>query len=184
MAIACSATPASTCPDPNVIVGLRCSSSGYFPAPDDCSKYYVCDAIGSTPYAYQCPSRMVYDPNLGRCKTKRVSKDCSLLKCDLRSKSPVTVHPVYPQYFGICDTYNVNLGFAVAVLKCPNNFIFNLKTFSCDFKCRTKGYFLGSQRDRFVVCYKAGGKYKYIEETCPPDYYFDESSSNCLKTES
>lgn len=137
--------------------------------------------MGASPYAYQCPAKMVYDPNLGRCKTKRLSRDCSIFKCDLRTRNPIIVHPVYPQYFGLCNTYNTTLQTAVAVLKCPTNYILNKSSYACDFKCPRAGYYLGSERNKFVLCYKAGARMKYIEETCPPGYNFDDTTSNCVK---
>lgn len=158
---------------------MRCSGSGYFPAPDNCSKYYVCNGFGSSPYVYQCPADMVYDASLTRCKPKKPSnKYCSILECAQRN--PVVVHPVYPQYFGLCDTYNLTLETAVAVLRCPNNFLFNPKTFACEYKCRKIGYFPGSDWNKFILCYRVGLRLKYVEETCPPGFYYDEASSNCV----
>lgn len=179
--MACSTTPSAACQPNKPSDSLTCSGPGYFPAPDDCSKYYVCDRIGSKPSAYQCPSKWVYDPNLERCKTKRLSRDCSILKCDLMSPSPVVVHPVYPQYFGLCNTNSVLSNTAVAVLKCANNFVFNTKTYRCEFKCRRSGYFQGSQKNKFVVCYKMDKKFSYVEESCPPGFNFDETVGNCQR---
>lgn len=183
--VRCSKSPTTpTCgenpiePGPN---DLRCSGSGYFPAPDDCSKYFVCDTIGSAPYAYQCPGKMIYDLNLARCRPKRWAKDCKTLKCDLASRNPVTVHPVYPQYFGLCNTYDVTQETAVVVLRCPNNFVYNRQAMACTFKCKTTGYFQGSERNKFFLCYKWGFRYQYLEQTCPPGFYFDVASTNCIK---
>lgn len=122
---------------------------------------------------------MVYDASLMRCKTKKY-KSCATLKCDLSTRNPVTVHPIYPQYFGLCNTYNLTLETAVAVLRCPNSFTYNPKTNSCEFKCRKTGYFPGSDGTKFILCYRVGSKLKYIEETCPPGLVYDTVNSNCV----
>ena len=44
---------------------FSCPRDGYFPDPDTCTRYYMCN--GGTPTAYDCGEGLVWDPDLNLC---------------------------------------------------------------------------------------------------------------------
>ena len=124
----CSATPSDKCKTGPPISEFVCTSSGYFPDPDDCRKFYFC--VKDTATEYSCPTDYVYSHQKNSCVRQTVSSDCAVINCKYESVMEYVVYPKDPNVYGLCIRDHPTMMF-----KCDEEEKFDTNTSQCIYVC-------------------------------------------------
>lgn len=88
---------------------------GYYPAPFDCTKYYVC--ANNTPYVYNCPMGYIYDHSKAACLRKDTASPGSCYTFPCRQSAQYVLYKPDEAVYAYCiDSWNA------LVSKCPPNY--------------------------------------------------------------
>ncbi|EAT35177.1 AAEL012649-PA [Aedes aegypti] len=154
---------------------FQCSSEGYFPDPNNCHYYYLCD-LDLKAFKYDCMPGYVYDMVSRSCKRQIFSQECKKLDCS-KSNGVWVYYDNNKQYYGYC--YQTEAGVEeVALFKCSDGSEFDGQ--KCQFKCRSEGKFADSQdRSRYFECYYVGFVLQSRTKVCAKGMVFDGSAQIC-----
>ncbi|CAD7089577.1 unnamed protein product [Hermetia illucens] len=174
---ACSSTVA---PDTGVCAAeFRCSSEGYFPHPNDCSKYYFCDKVNGNAYEYSCGENRVYLSRQKSCTNRTNETECETINCQDSPNSFVHYGP-HLAYYAFCSSEAGRK--ETVVYKCPDEDTseFDMETLSCVYRCPAEGrHFNPSSCASFYECYRSGLEYQAIRWSCPMGFHYNTLLQRC-----
>nr|ABV44751.1 peritrophin-like protein [Phlebotomus papatasi] len=179
----CSATPDDSnpsCKDPQKS-DFTCTGEGYFPDPDQCTRYYICPGPLQDAVAYDCPTNYVYKSKERGCGRRVNALDCATVDC---SKTPneFGVYKNDPAYYYFClSDKNTK---KTVVMKCLDevNSQYDPNVGECTFRCSKEGKFVDVlDCTKYNVCYKVGSTFQVDSVQCPTGYFFDPVGSKCAK---
>lgn len=165
---------------------FECLSTGIFPDPINCRKYYNCyeDIEGGLKAdTYECENLCVFDPNLDGNNLCRLTFNlhCVQVKCDETTKNVLMNYYWFRkgQFVACCRKG----GKKPLVTRCPQGFIADLSTVpvECKLNCLGAGKF--ENRDdstKYFECIFTGFRWQAIEKNCFRNYYFDKRQKQCV----
>ncbi|XP_062534883.1 uncharacterized protein LOC134204068 [Armigeres subalbatus] len=158
---------------------FRCSSEGYFPDPNNCYYYYLCDADLNA-FKYDCMPGYVYDMTNKNCRRQIFPSECKTLDC-AKSNGVWVYYDNNKQFYGYC--YQSESGSEEVVLfKCSDGSEFNGQ--QCQYKCRSEGKFPDTQdRSRYFECYFVGFTLNSRVKQCATGMVFDENAKICKSSQ-
>jgi len=173
----CSATASNKCKTDPPKSEFVCTSSGYFPDPDNCRKFYFC--VKGTATEYSCSSNFVYSHQKNACIKQTVSSDCAVIKCKYATVLEYVVYPKDPNVYGLCIRDHPTLMF-----KCSEGEEFDTKTSQCIFVCKTAGLFaVPGNEKKYRECVALGSNmFELYERECPTGSIFDAVKGKCIVT--
>jgi hypothetical protein len=168
----CSATVSHTCVQETP---FECTGEGYFPDPNDCQKFYLCDkTLNAT--TYTCSTNYVYFHASKSCRRKNAASDCAVIKCTYRLPLEYVVYPKDPSVYGICIRDQPTV-----MMKCKEGEEFDTKTSQCKVVCKKEGIFEVDGCRKFYECVKGGSnRYNLVEGECPLGTKFDVATGSCV----
>lgn len=117
------------------VIPFRCTDTGYFPDPLNCSRYHLCSAAGASGSAvatYECPNRFVYNPATTMCKLSSSPNDCAVIDCSYDPYGYV-LYPADKNFFASCSPEEDPL-----LLKCPQYHVFVPTQYTCVSFCENQ----------------------------------------------
>lgn len=98
---------------------------------------------------------------------------CKIINCD-KVENEFVIFPANPAFYAFCSVSNCNVK-QIFMYKCENEetHIFDLKTRSCVFNCKSSGYFADSYDcSAYYIC---NGKRTFTSQriNCPVGFYFN-----------
>ncbi|KAJ6646175.1 hypothetical protein Bhyg_01386 [Pseudolycoriella hygida] len=169
----CTATQSAECVVSEV---FRCTDAGYFPDPQDCTKYHLCAAAGATDGAvatYKCPNGYTYNTETTLCK---LNGYCYKVNCT-GDPFGYTIYPGNYTFYASCRGDDVPW-----ILRCPKLNVFSVNESKCVFQCPFEGRIADPDSQlRYYECYLEGNTYYYTREKCVDGYLFDQGSQQCFK---
>ena len=171
----CSNKASDKCKTGPPISKFVCTSSGYFPDPDDCRKFYFC--VKDTATEYSCPTDYVYSHQKNSCVRQTVSSDCAVINCKYESVMEYVVYPKDPKVYGLCIRDQPTVMF-----KCDEEEEFDTKTSKCIYVCTKAGLFpVPKCQRKYRECVSVGaGNIELYERECPDGSIFDPVKEKCV----
>ncbi|KAL9703804.1 hypothetical protein quinque_007322 [Culex quinquefasciatus] len=157
---------------------FQCTSEGYFPDPNDCHYYYLCDS-SLKPSKYDCMPGYVFDLKTNGCKRQVFANDCQKLDCS-KSNGVWSYYGNTKQYYGYCyQPEEESTATEVVLFKCSDGAEFD--GYKCEFKCRQEGKFADStNRNRYYECFFSGAALKSRVKSCAKGMVFDDRTKFCV----
>jgi len=148
-----------------------------FPDPFNCSQSHFCSEGGSSSVLSECPRGRIFDSKLKLCvhisplniNNRRI---CQKINCN-RVTNNFILYPTNPAFYAYCFVSATGVR-QTYMYKCDDdtNKIFDLKTNTCRFNCKSIGYFADpSDCSSYYIC--NGLKFASRHVHCPPNYYFN-----------
>lgn len=162
----CVATKPKSCD--GATVTFVCPGVGYFPDPDNCQIYYICDSAKKATQ-YDCQTNFVYDSKNRYCKRRYYASDCVTMKCATADANKFITYRGNAQYYGYCDK-----DLKLRMFACEQNMQFNG---GCNYVCTKEGYFEGKSKTQFYHCARSGLTWQVQVIDCPTGYEYNEKFS-------
>ncbi|XP_034244906.1 uncharacterized protein LOC117647305 [Thrips palmi] len=164
---------------PPLATDFQCNGGvGYFPAPFDCTKFYVCTA-GDKAYVYNCPSQHVYDHGRAGCvRLDENPASCFSFNCAQNAQQYVLYAP-NPSVYAYCVDANTAL-----VAKCPENSRMNPLNGNepCKPYCSREGRIAdGDNVHGYYECFVNADNTLSapVLQFCPPNMAFNPANLRC-----
>lgn len=162
---------------------FQCTAPGYFPDPNDCSSYYICEPFANrfNPSRRTCLEGLAYDSRARRCVSISTSNPCRTISCE-NGSSDFQVYPGNAGYFFNCVDRSVNVpsGKIPVVYRCPTALgcAFNATSGTCNYACGGSGRMVVSDSAREF--YQCNVGQQALLERCPRNFVFNNINSQCV----
>ncbi|XP_037036454.1 peritrophin-44-like [Bradysia coprophila] len=166
---ACSSSTIGTC-SAKVTSIFKCTESGIFPDPDDCTRYRQCNDVGITADYYQCPVGYNYNSLIGLCDKTAV---CDTIDCS-GSKVEAVTFKLNPRFYAFCYTTATARRIRSPIYQCNANLMFSTKANTCVYQCASAGVFKDlTNCHAFFSCSGSVSNLKWVRKVCPTNFFFD-----------
>ncbi|XP_035785955.1 uncharacterized protein LOC118463473 [Anopheles albimanus] len=157
-------------------------SSGYYPDPQNCTRYLYCDSSAIGYEEYCLAANNVYNQTSASCFLKKKSSDCFQVDCSSsKNKDKWFIYTPFPQIYFLCSADGRAVTF-----KCPKeNEVFDVNLKKCRFQCTSDGRFADPNNDSlyYECLYTSSTKLELFEKECPPFTKFDEQNKRCQESQ-